>query len=56
MSYLYERQTRLIQETHEIVVRPAGLVKVVGLQQHLRQLLAPDIPDNSINNISISTR
>ena len=34
----------LVDQSHEVSVRPASLVQVVGLLQHLGQLLAPDIP------------
>jgi hypothetical protein len=44
MSSLYY----LVQKAHEVVVGPAGLVEIVGLQQHLRELLTTDIPVNNI--------
>ena len=34
----------LVDQSHEVSVGPAGLVMVVGLLQHLRQLLASNIP------------
>ena len=34
----------LVDQPHEVSIRPSGLVQVVGLLQHLGQLLAPDVP------------
>ena len=36
--------SHLVDQTHEISVGPASLVQVVRLLQHLRQLLASNIP------------
>ena len=33
----------LVDQSHEVSIRPASLVQVVGLLQHLGQLLAADI-------------
>ena len=38
----------LVDESHHVGVRPARLVEVIGLLQHLRQLLTPDIPGQNI--------
>jgi hypothetical protein len=40
----------------QIILATAAARKVVGLQQHFRQLLPADIPDNGINNVSNTTR
>ena len=34
----------LVDKAHEVGVGPSGLVEVVRLLQHLRQLLGTDIP------------
>ena len=33
----------LVDQSHHVGIRPAGLVQVIGLLQHLGQLLAADI-------------
>ncbi len=43
-AYIALVYTDLVDETHDVGVGPARLVEVVGLLQHLRQLLASHVP------------
>ena len=38
----------LVDQSHEVSIRPASLVQVIGLLQHLGQLLASNIPGRRI--------
>ncbi len=44
LCYVSLVYAHLVDETHDVGVGPARLVEVVGLLQHLRQLLASHVP------------
>ena len=44
IKWIIRMMKNLVDQPHEVSIRPAGFVQVVRLLQHLGQLLAPNIP------------
>ena len=51
-----ENDHNLVDQSHEVSIRPSGLVQVVRLLQHLGQLLAPNIPAQHICTHILGTK